>query len=344
MLGWTGWGIVRARARRHAARALTVACVASLPSVAGASELSWEGPAACSERDQLAFQIEQALGTPLAKLADLQFLVQVERAEAPFVARLRVTRPGSEAARERVLSGHDCAKLVDTLTVAVALALGEYDPIDEKRAASEPVPVSPALPAPRGSAPAVAADAPAEEPKQARDQLRAGALALLVSDFGSLPEPALGAAVGVELVWRALRLQLTGTMFFDQQMELASLSGPPAGAEINLAVGAVRGCTNVLERASQFAVPLCAGVELGRLAGVGQGVLDAREGSVFWVALLLEAGAFWHVPRTALRLGALLTAAAPLNRDEFVLRGIGSVHRPSSLVGRGSLALGVDFE
>jgi hypothetical protein len=344
MLGSSVSGTICTRAPQHAARALAVACVAALPSIAYASELSWEGPAACSERDQLSFQIEQALGTPLAKLADLQFLVQVERAEAPFVARLRVTRPGSEAARERVLTGPDCAKLVDTLTVAVALALGEYDRVDEKHAAFEPV-LAPALPAPHDPAPPAAAAAPAEKSKEAADRLRAGALALLVSDFGSLPEPGLGAAVGLELGWRALRLQLTGTMFFDQHIEVEPLGGAPAGADLNLAVGAVRGCTNVLDMAaSRFAVPLCGGVELGRLAGVGQGVLGARERSVFWVAVLLEAGAFWHVPRTALRLGALLTAVAPLNRDEFVLRGIGSVHQPSSLVGRGSVGLGVDFE
>jgi len=335
---------------RAFALSLPLSFVALLPGVARASELTWEGPGACNERDQLSFQIEQALGAPLAKVADLQFAVRIERAEAPLVARLRVTRAGAEAPKERVLTGPNCDKLVDTLTVAVALALGAHD-LTEESSAREPLPAPPEPPAAREATAEAAApesepeSAPESAPERGGAGFGAGALALLVSDIGSLPEPALGARVGVELGWRALRLQLTGTMFFDQHVELAAASARPAGADVNLAVGAALACTDALGvPASRLEVPLCAGVELGRLAGVGRGVLDAREEAVPWVAPLLEAGLFWGIPSTLLRFGALFSAVVPLNRDEFVLRGLGSVHRPSSFAARGSLGLDVHFE
>jgi hypothetical protein len=327
--------------RALASALLGLACVATLAQSARASELSWEGPALCSERDQLLFQIEQALGAPLAKVADLHFAVRVERVEAPLIARLSVARDSAEAPKERVLTGKDCTRLVDTLTVAVALALGAQQLEQESLHLSAPAP--PLLPPPRQE-PAQDVPAAAAEPG-AGSGFRGGALALLVSDLGSLPAGGLGAALGVELGWTALQLRLTGTMFFDQHVAVALPNGGLGEADLNLAVGSLLACTNALSTpAARVAVPLCAGLELGRLAGVARGVPNGHEGVIPWVAPLAEAGLFWGIPGTGLRLGALISAVVPLNRDEFVLRGIGSVHQPSSLAGRGSVGVDVFFE
>jgi hypothetical protein len=50
------------------------------------------------------------------------------------------------------------------------------------------------------------------------------------------------------------------------------------------------------------------------------------------------------LPGSALRLGVMLMAAAPLNRDEFALNGITTVHQPPSVVGRLSLGIDIGFD
>jgi hypothetical protein len=88
---------------------------------------------------------------------------------------------------------------------------------------------------------------------------------------------------------------------------------------------------------------VCLGFEAGRLEGAGVGVTEPRRGSAVWLAPLVQLGASWAVPDTALRLELALLGAAPLNRDEFKLRELGTVHQPSPGIGRLSLGVGVDL-
>jgi hypothetical protein len=87
----------------------------------------------------------------------------------------------------------------------------------------------------------------------------------------------------------------------------------------------------------------CRGVEVGRLGGVGTGVPEPRRGSALWLAPLVQLGAAWTIPDSALRLEVALVGAAPLNRDEFKLRNLGTVHQPSPAIGRLSVGIGVDL-
>lgn len=343
-------GMSAGRASRVSCFVLRVSCLCLLAALtswlpaARASELSWQGQGGCAERDQLLFQIEQALGAPLAKVAALQFAVHIERSEPPLVARLSVVSAAGEAPKQRVLSGQDCSKLVDTLTVAVALALGAHELEQEslRAAASAAAPSVPELP-PAQQEPVVDVPPPVELAPESG--LRGGALALLVGDAGSLPAGGLGAALGVEVGWSAVQLRLTGTMFFDQRVGVALPGGARGGADVNLAVGGLLVCSSTLSTPSaRLSLPLCAGVELGRLAGVGRGVPNAREGAVPWVAPLVEGGMYWRIPGTALRVAALVSAVVPLNRDRFVVRGLGPVHQPSSVAGRGSLGIELFFD
>ena len=93
-----------------------------------------------------------------------------------------------------------------------------------------------------------------------------------------------------------------------------------------------------------LAASLCAGWELGRLVGTGTGVAEPRDGSQLWSAPRIDGGLGWTVPGTALRFGTLLTLAAPLERKDFVLRDLGRVYRPPSLVGRWAVGIDVSFE
>src|SRR5688572_5853064 len=86
-----------------------------------ASDLSWDGPADCAQSEQLQFQVERALGAPLARVAHLHFQVHVERSVPDARARMRVKRERETAFKERHLVAPDCSTLVDTLAVAIAL-------------------------------------------------------------------------------------------------------------------------------------------------------------------------------------------------------------------------------
>src|SRR5688572_19686710 len=98
--------------------------VATPGASAHASDLSWSGPAECSQREQLLFQIERALGASLAETAPFPFQVHVERTTPDVRARLVVQGDGdASSVKERLLVAPDCSQLVDTLAIAVALAI-----------------------------------------------------------------------------------------------------------------------------------------------------------------------------------------------------------------------------
>jgi hypothetical protein len=323
-------------ARVSAVLAAVCGAAALLPREAHASELSWDGPTDCAAAEQLSFEVERALGTPLASTGHLQFHVRVESAESTTSARLRVSSevPG-EVSKERLLVASDCSKLVDTLAVAISLAIGASEakqapPAPAARVAAAPPgsPASPPAPIDAG-----ALEAPEGEPQGNGPELTA--LLAAVADQGSLPAPALGASLGLALAWERATLRALGTLFVDQSIEVTA----DRGAELDLIFGTLQACTGVLPGASTFSLPLCVGMDVGALSGVGVGIPRPRRASMVWLAPRIDAGVFWDIPGTRLGIGALFTVAAPLNRDEFVLEQIGTVHRPSRVVGRAALGL-----
>jgi len=134
-----------------------------------------------------------------------------------------------------------------------------------------------------------------------------------------------------------------GTLWLEQHTRVAGDSA--LGGDVQLATGALLACMSPVAAARrELSAFLCGGGELGRLSGTGTGVVEPRTGQRLWAAARLSGDLFWSIPSTSLRLGAQLALVVPLIRDDFVLDGIGSVHRPSSLVGRAGLGLDVAFE
>lgn len=310
-----------------------------LPGVASGSELSWSGPADCDQREQLVFQLERALSAPLAEVAEFQFQVHVERTSPDARARLLVRTSTEPGVSERVLVAPNCSKLVDTLTVAMALAVEAA--VAEKQATTA-APAEPSPPVPSAALPAATADVLAKSADDSTAQLWSGSF-WLTADGGSLPKPGLGTALGVELGWPAFQLRAVATLWLEQEARLSDRPG--AGGDLALATGALLACTSALGAArAPLGLALCAGGELGRLSGSGVGVPAPRDGQSLWAAARVEADVFWSVPSTRLRLGAQLGLAVPFVRDDFVLDGIGAVHRPSSLAGRAGLGMGVTFD
>jgi hypothetical protein len=327
-------------------------------SAASASELSWEGPAGCASRDALSFELERALGVPLESAGRLKFHVRVERSKSMASARLEVSsvHAPEDRAKQRLLVADDCSTLVDTLAIAIGLAIGASEMQRSAVAAGVGAGAasSPAASLEAGTPRAQTsssppddqrADEPADEP--ARDDesrrsagLRPSVFLDVVGDGGALPHPALGATLGLAFHGQRVAARASGTLLLDQSVRLASPERS-GGAELGLRFGTLQGCTDVLGALPRrWTLPLCAGVDVGQLWGEGVGVARARRATSWWIAPRLDAGLFWAIPGTTLRAGGWLTASAPLQRDEFVVDEVGAVHRPGPLVGR--LAVGID--
>lgn len=342
-----GTGVVTRRPHRRWARWVRRICAAataltcSVPFLAEASELLLDAPEGCANADELGFELRRGLGAPLEHVGRMRFQVRVDTSDAGASARLSVSSIDEDGGppKQRRLVAPDCAKLVETLALAISLALAAAEP----ETAAPPSPTSPkpheerAPPRPRE------VQKPGDaSPSEVRGSLRrtgaglhTSVIAAFLGDTGSLPAPAFGASLGVELGDGKLALRVLGALLFEQRVPVTR----SAGADVGLAFGTALGCANVLGTGGPLTLPLCIGVDVGQLSGTGFGVATVREGTALWLSPRVEGGLYWAVPATELRLGAQLSAAAPLNRDEFVLDRIGAVHRPAPVVGRAGLGL-----
>jgi hypothetical protein len=329
--------------------------LASVARVAHAAELSVRGPAQCVDAEELSFRVERSIGMALGAAAPLRFEVAMDRSEAGHRARIEVRVAGSsDVAMQRSLTADNCDELASAVSVAIGLALGAREPslarVDSERAV---LPAADAAAHAGGDAASGAAatsqepvDGGAGAPIHETGATLKPALSLwTLADVGSLPSPAFGVALGAEASFRRFGLRALGTLLLEQQAHVPGAPAAGPGAKLALMTGALLGCTVPFGDAQAALAPLaCLGVELGRLTGSGTGVNFPRSGSALWAAPVAQLGAVWSIPQTSLQLSSTVLAAAPLNRDQFALGGIGSVHQPPPLVGRWSLGVGVLFD
>lgn len=331
--------------RRHLLVLATVLIGATSEGAARASDLSWSGPPGCAENDQLVFQIERALGAPLDDTGAVHLQVHIVRSGGMVRALLRVEDPtANPAVSERSLVAPDCERMLDTLTVAVALAIEAAAPVHEAPAPS-PEPPAPPPVAPVAHAEVIDAPSPPEpEASDASGPVPRGE-ARLVTDVGSMPAPALGIGLGAQLGWPRLRLELLATLWMEQHTSVDSSEAPGAGADMQLATGALSACALPFgSDLDPVVVALCAGGELGRVSGAGTGVSAPRSANGLWMAPAVEAGLTWRPADTRLGLGAHIGAAAPLGERTFYLERLGTVHQAAAVVARAGLSIDVALE
>ncbi len=318
--------------------------VAWLPSLAAASDLSWAGPVECAEREQLLFQIERALVAPLAETGRFQLQVHVERVAPEARAILRIAGDTADVeVKQRLLVAPDCETLVDTLAVAIALAIEAAVPPSVANVVA-PSEVA-AQPLDSGISNGHWVGAAGVEPEPVRPVPVPRGSAWLVGDTGSLPGPALGVGLGFDLGWPRLQIGVLATLWLEQHAQLASSSAGAVGGDLRLLTAGIVGCTNPLSNpAGPLLLSLCVGWEMGRLSGRGTGITAPRDAQALWAAPSLQAGLSWRLPETRLSVGARVGVATPLGREEFVLDRLGTVHQPASLVGRAALGMNVALE
>jgi hypothetical protein len=334
--GWLRW----------AASALGIGGVLLLPAPARAAEIAVRGPHECPDTAELTFRIERLLGMPLIRAAVLHFDVEFAAARGAFAARLLMSGGEEAGAKQRSLQATTCGELGEAVSVAIALALGANAPPPEEAPESpvrETVAAPPAPPSPGASGALTIVAAKPAPPERASFS---PALFLgLVFDGGSLPAPGFGVALGVELRADRFALRALGSLALEQHAALPGSGAAGPGADMSLAFGSLAACAAPLgSLRGNLAGSLCAGWELGRLVGTGTGVADPHDGSQLWSAARIDLGLSWALPETALRFGTLLTLAAPFERKDFVLRNLGQVYRPPSLVARAAVGIDVSFQ
>src|ERR1700690_3276828 len=234
-----------------------------------AAQFSWDAPTGCPDRDALRWRIEEALGTSLVQAAPLHFSAKVTEMSAKhWVVVLDVTSDGSETQQRRELEATTCDELAQTVSVAIALALGA-DPIAEKSEATETSPASSteelATPKPKAvaEAPLTRAAVPKEKPENEPSYWFAAELGPSF-DLGALPGLAAGGQVSAIGGWRGLGIKLGGVLFPDRSKQE---TGKPGGT-FTLAAASLAVC-GVAER-PPTRVRFCAGSELGQLSGKGE--------------------------------------------------------------------------
>lgn len=194
-----------------------------------------------------------------------------------------------------------------------------------------------------GSAPVFASrepePEPAPRPAAARKPRLRGALRFAgVADLGSVLEATGGLTWAAALLGRLWRVELSG-------LWLAPRTSRPdptreVGARVGLLAAALRGC--LTPTMGRLEIPLCGGLEVGALRGVGVGIGDAASDALPWLAVNAGPGLmFAPIPRLALTLQVDLVV--PTLPAVFEVGGYGEVYRGGRAAARAALGIEVRF-
>ncbi len=161
-----------------------------------------------------------------------------------------------------------------------------------------------------------------------------GALGVsLPLQLGPLPRFGPGLSGHAALLWPRVRLEAGGSFFFEQQSRIDATRG----GDLRLGVGHVRACGRLGSGSLEF--PLCAGVEVGAMRGIGVGLATRNEDRIPWAGALADAGLTWS-PLRWLALRAQAGVVVPLARYRFRIANTEVVHEASPV----GLRLGIGVE
>lgn len=325
---------------------------------ASSLSLTWQAPEECPDETFVRAEIDRLLAEGPPPTAQIEAHAVVSRtSEGRWRVHIATVRDG--VAGERSIEAASCRPLAEATALIVVLAIdparanaAPVRPPGESAAAPDgspgpnPSPVATPPSPPRSAettVPLPAAVSRTSAPLLGRSgpAVHAGVFAAVGGDIGTLPAPAVGAALTAFAIVGPLRLEAYGAYWFGRSTHGQTLIGQTLasyGGTISLATAGATGCM-VLGR-GRFDVAPCAGVELGDLHGVGAPSIDTPGTSDgWWVAVV---GALHGTMRLfgPLRLGLRVEGAVPLVRDRFVADVNGqspAVFRTPVVVGRAFL-------
>lgn len=267
-------------------------------------DLQWRAPPSCPTRAEVLAALAR-LRPPGATRASspVRVVAAVETRDDGAWSLTLESHAGPDPSRRHLVTP-SCAQAASATALIVALVL---DTAPAARATPRP-----AVPPPRSTTPWQLA-------------LRASASA----DLGSLPAPSPGLELTASLTWRRLRVEGSFTYWFAQRA-----MADRVGGDIGLVTGSLRGCA-LLHR-GRWEPRLCGVVEGGAMHGTSVGLPQTNGGSSPWWAALVGVAVGWRVSdRVSLHAG--VDAGVPLSAPDFVIGGVGQVHRPGDVLLRGAL-------
>ncbi|MCY1065882.1 hypothetical protein OV090_13965 [Nannocystis sp. RBIL2] len=322
-------------------------------------EFRWDAPASCPVEAEVVAELERLLGGLLVerKGPRLTAIARV-RQEPGGGFDLRLWTVSDEGTLQRSLTHAQCDALARAGALIAAMAIDpsvlermseETDAAEvaaEARTVEDPEPLpEPEPPAPEPEpAPAEPAQPEPEPPKPPPEKkkkerrVRGGVRLGAGLSFGDLPGVGALLRLTPALIWPRARLEFE--VGYGPLRRARFDDTPDRGADLQLAVGAVRGCP--LLHARKFEFPLCAGLELGALYGRGVGYEITSEARQLFVALHLAPGVFYAVhPRVA--VGGIVEGAVHVVRPRFVVENLGEIYRSALASVRALLAVEVRF-
>ena len=279
--------------------------------------LSYHAPPECPSAKALQSAV---LRLATAQTKPYSASVVIDRKQERFTARI-ISNDGTE----RTLVGSTCDELAEATAVVLALAISPSNAAPEATNTNRfseinPRQVNPPL---------------RKATSSSGVQLKLGASGVL--DWGTMPGLDLAFAGRIGTTARTWSAAVEGSYWLLSESRALSQNSNIGGNFSWWTVAAV-GC--VAPRDGSPRIELCAGPELGHLAGHGFGLAGAHDAAEFRFGF--QAMAEVLVPISArLRLRAGLGAAtAVLGRHDFYIDGF-ELHHPQLVAGRA--ALGADF-
>jgi hypothetical protein len=297
------------------------------PAPEPAYELRWSAPSSCPGRSEVVDRIEELSEGGSEPHVHVTADATVEHAHDRWSLSLRIST--TSGSRVRTVETDDCDELATLAALSIAIAIDpgltaatpEAAAVPAPAAAEPEAPPPPALPV----QPEPVQPEPEPEPPSSTDTrrraLRASAMARVGLSTGMLPSVVPAVHVGGGLWWKLLGARISVVhrlplRFADGRAELWTLAGD------------VRGCAVPRTRTVSF--PLCAGVEVGMIAGRSFRVSAPGRGRAPWLALHAGGGL---VARVSRRIGITVDAGLviPVIRASFEIEGIGELHRVGAI-------------
>jgi len=309
--------------------------------VAPPLDLGWRGPAECPDIGQAHASIEQLLaGHEPPEDRRVRADVVLERTAGTFRARVHID--DGTTTGERELEAATCEEVAEAAALIVAMAIdprlaGDSEP-SAPTTEEPPIPVPPAAdddaPSSSGTASppplieaeappraSVADDHPRDRTSRARRLRFVGRVAGGVG-YGSVPTASGLVMLAVAIAGERWRFEIDADLWTPRRRR--SPTNTSVGVRVTGWSVGLRGCGSPL--AGRLELPLCAGVRLGALHGIGFGDLDATREVAPWISAMFGAGLWgWITPRFALALDvdglvAITRPAFDLQPSDFVVR------------------------
>lgn len=291
--------------------------------------LTWNVPAACPNREDLANRIEVIVGRPVGAELEFAVLASVTEADTGFHLKMRIAYDGAVGVRE--LAFTNCAEAFEFVSIAVALAI---DP-DRNSIPSESQSLPDETPAPTQLPGAVIP--PSKEPPSATSAqprplpgrprpptpwfVRAG----VNFSTGLLPQPGFGPTVGGGRMFGLWAVWADITFLPGSSYELDQGFNPVSMRWLGGTLGACR-----FVQVSSLSGGPCMRLQFGGLTGREEAAEAGRsphEGTGFFLGILAGLEGRLGLGK---RVHAFASAGAsfPVVADDFVLSDGTLVYRP----------------